>query len=300
MSQPGYATVLTKQGIRTIQDISIGQPIWCGLDWYPVVRIDTLGTQPVFEYRTREGICVCTEDHSISESGKSTSVKHASLIDTVVGPYLSASTKDTQCVIDGMTIEYGGVHPDYGTFIFAPDRLKQKLCTIAPSFMLSKIPTSISSFMVKSTLTKEDLVAYPDRKLPQRLMQMPANNICSLLSGIFSASGSITCGVVNCRVASLHIAKQIQTLLSSVGILSYLEQPSNHWYTIALYESSHLFMERIGFIFNVANDTLSLRSPCANQSKVVNSIYVGDYPTFTLSVQSPREAYWTGGTLSIC
>ncbi len=79
--QPAWATVYTKDGIKTFADIDVGSVIWSGKQWTKVVRKIATGTKPVFKYYTKSGFFVGTEEHKVISNGERVEVRHAKAID---------------------------------------------------------------------------------------------------------------------------------------------------------------------------------------------------------------------------
>lgn len=63
--QPGFATVLTPDGIRTFCDIGVGSVIWSGRTWVNVVNKKLNGIKSVYMYIGNGCVFVGTEDHKI-------------------------------------------------------------------------------------------------------------------------------------------------------------------------------------------------------------------------------------------
>ncbi len=84
--QPGWATVLTPDGVRTFNDIDVGSTIWSGQRWTKVVRKLTTGIKPVLLYRTRCGHFIGTEDHQVIANGQRIAAGNAHFIDSAPLP----------------------------------------------------------------------------------------------------------------------------------------------------------------------------------------------------------------------
>lgn len=70
--QPGFATVLTPDGIRTFDDIDVGSVIWSGKEWTTVVNKQMTGIKPVYCYVTEEEVFIGTKDHRVLTNGNNT------------------------------------------------------------------------------------------------------------------------------------------------------------------------------------------------------------------------------------
>ncbi len=92
--QPGFATVLTPEGIRTFADIDVGSVIWSGKQWTRVVRKVATGIKPVKLYRTACGHFIGTEDHRVVSKGVKIPVKDTQIIDSAPLPPDWIATKN--------------------------------------------------------------------------------------------------------------------------------------------------------------------------------------------------------------
>jgi len=75
------ATVLTKNGIRTIKDLNIGDEIWSKEGWTTVLNKFPTGNKEVFKYKTTHGYFESTDNHEVEQNGKKIEVKTAKGID---------------------------------------------------------------------------------------------------------------------------------------------------------------------------------------------------------------------------
>src|SRR5690606_25490347 len=78
--QPGWAKVLTKEGIRTFNDIKIGDEIWSQEGWTKVLNKWSTGINNVYKYITNLNIFYGTENHQILDKGIKTALKEAKYI----------------------------------------------------------------------------------------------------------------------------------------------------------------------------------------------------------------------------
>lgn len=92
--QPGFATVLTPDGIRTFADIDVGSVIWSGKQWTRVVRKAATGIKPVKLYRTTCGHFIGTEDHRVVSKGVKIPIKDTQIIDSAPLPPEWIATKN--------------------------------------------------------------------------------------------------------------------------------------------------------------------------------------------------------------
>src|SRR5690606_35202368 len=108
--QPGFATVLTPEGIRTFDDIGVGSVIWTGKRWTEVVAKVHTGTKPVYRYETTAGEFIGTENHRIFQNGERVEVREASGIDACYGPTTENVPLSPQDIMDGLVMGDGSYH----------------------------------------------------------------------------------------------------------------------------------------------------------------------------------------------
>lgn len=85
--QPGYASVYTKDGIKTIDDVNEGDLIWSCEGWTPIVQKLSMGKKPIWKYTvlnnsSEEDFLYCTSDHEVFDfdSGNRIPIHHATEI----------------------------------------------------------------------------------------------------------------------------------------------------------------------------------------------------------------------------
>lgn len=88
--QPGFATVLTPDGVKTFADISEGSTIWSGKRWTTVTKKWATGTKAVWAVRTAHGVFVGTEDHKVISRGERVKAGVADYIDAALAPTCAA------------------------------------------------------------------------------------------------------------------------------------------------------------------------------------------------------------------
>lgn len=84
--QPGWATVLTPEGIRRLDDVGEGSVIWSGQQWTRIAAKWSTGVKPVFDYVTGWGRFTGTSNHRVVQFGEKVEVKDAVCIDPSPDP----------------------------------------------------------------------------------------------------------------------------------------------------------------------------------------------------------------------
>lgn len=126
LCQPGWATVLTKNGINTLYSVNIGDYIWSEDGWVKIVNKNNSGIKDVYRYKTDGSVFYGVEDHKVKSKGNKIKVGEADSIDILRG------ICDEPSVISEVVTEGGN-----GLLCDAPVPLKFKFGTpdIVASFL---------------------------------------------------------------------------------------------------------------------------------------------------------------------
>lgn len=103
--QPSWATVLTPDGIKQFKDVSVGDKIWSSEGWTTILRKESSGVKPVYEYRTSLGVFIGTDKHRIVSNGEKIEVRHAKNIDSLVGS-LNKDIQSTELIAESKEKAY--------------------------------------------------------------------------------------------------------------------------------------------------------------------------------------------------
>jgi hypothetical protein len=124
--QPGWATVLTPQGVRVFDQIDVGSTIWSGKRWTKVTRKVYTGVKPVNVYITDGGRSfIGTANHKVVEKGVKVEVDLAWWIDACPFPedmvdlYSKESAVPEKSGIKHRV--YAGNHPVYDITVEAEE-----------------------------------------------------------------------------------------------------------------------------------------------------------------------------------
>ncbi len=82
---PKWAKVLTKQGIKELEDIKIGDEIWSKEGWTKVLNKWTTGIKKVFAYKTSRSVFYGTENHRLVSNGQKIEAKNCESFDCFLG-----------------------------------------------------------------------------------------------------------------------------------------------------------------------------------------------------------------------
>jgi hypothetical protein len=317
--QPAYATILTEEGIRTIEDIKEGDKIWDGECFTKVVKKWNNGIKNVYEYHTRAGIFIGTDTHKIVQNGVKTEVKDADTIDVCKGLYKKTKEDfDIQSIMDGLVLGDGSVHKASNNLIGLhigekdKDYLNSEIACLLKRHRPGVTPTF---WEIKTTLTPGDLCHTYDRTIPKRFKHGDRKQIVSFLRGLFSANGSIAGNRVTLKAASKKVILDVQLMLSSVGICSYYtinkskvvtfsngDYRCKQSYDLNITADRRKFLYSIDFIQKYKQEKLfeiceTETNHVKDSFEIKEVIDKGKEEVFDIMVENQKHVYWTGGLL---
>jgi ribonucleotide reductase alpha subunit len=316
--QPGWAHLLTKSGIRPMDEICIGESIWNGTQWVQVTNKWATGIKPVYRYRTIAGVFYGTENHRVVSGGNKIEVKDADSIDIAVGPFTAFDFFDYQSVVDGLVVGDGTLN--------TRTRGREVLLCVGDNDQdYFKDPVSDligepkawegKSFDVTTTIEPEELPVTWERTVPSRFLYGDVQARVSFLRGLYSANGSICGNRVALKATSELLVEQVQEMLSSLGIASYITTnkaseiewrngtyTSRQSYDVNIGTDREEFRRLIGFIQGYKNEALNRicrvgKGRGKTTFDIQSAEYVGDHMVYDITVDTRPNVYWTGGML---
>lgn len=322
--QAGFATVLTPDGIRTFDDIEVGSIIWSGRQWTRVVNKISTGVKPVFEYRTTAGVFIGTENHRIIERGRKIEVGAAQTVDTVTGPAAPPSSEswDKLAMLDGWVIGDGTVHKASNNKVFLVIGKKDGEIFEALGDLIGRHRPGVNPlyYEMATTIKAEELPLTFHRSIPTRFKQSHGILLRSFLRGLYSANGSVCGDRVTLKAASLAVIRDVQQMLSALGMVSYITTNKAHEvqfangtytckqsYDLNITKDRSLFRDLIGFVQK--DKTQRLDSICELAARrrgdakpkktweIQEVRALGEMPVYDITVDAPEHTYWTGGLL---
>lgn len=314
--QPETATVLTPNGIMTIADIDVGSVIWSGDKWTTVIRKTMSGIKPVYRYGFSGGLFVGTENHRIFSNGEKIEVSIAESADTAPGESLKVQT-NPQDVMDGLVMGDGSVHKASNNLVYLCIGEKDyDYFDSEISHLITKDRTAAfkTGWEIATTISPSELPYTYLRTIPDRFFYGDRSKVVGFLRGLFSANGcSVKTGNsyrVSLKQTSEELIRQVQIMLSSIGIRSYItiNKPSSvrfangtygikQSYDLNISVDGDIFMETIGFLQAYKNlDSNVVR----NTNKVFSGTkqteeFIGHMPVYDITVDCDEHSYWTGG-----
>lgn len=316
--QPGYATLLTPKGIRTFDDVEIGSVIWSGKQWTTITNKVMTGIKSVYKYRTSMGEFIGTENHRILSNGERIEVADAETIDIALGTCQLNEKINIQDVMDGLVVGDGTVHKASNNLMLLNlgEGDEEYLNSEISHLLLKerdKIMTGGLYYEIKTTIIPNELPRTYERIVPERFFTGSEATKRGFLRGLFSANGSVAKnGRVRLKQSSFELVSQVQLMLSSIGINSYIVthkpreiQFKNGLYTpkvsydLNILSDRFKFVELIGFIHHRKNDSISgkLSGISKTTSNIKNVEFLEETNVYDITVEAEEHTYWTGGCL---
>lgn len=315
--QPSWAPIVTKSGIKKMEDVLIGDEIWSESGWTKVVNKWSTGVKDVFEYRTTSGIFYGTENHRVVSGGHKIEAKDAESIDILVGPEITEVKHDPAVVMDGLVLGDGTVHKASNNLV---------LLVVGDGdgdYFYSEISGLIGPhrpgvdervWEVQTNISSDELPKTYNRSIPDRYIYAEPSVVASFLRGLYSANGSVVSDRVTLKTSSQDIRDSVQVMLSSLGIASYFTTNKEHdvefsngtytskeSYDVNITRGRDRFSELIGFIEDYKNNKLAehLGKSRGNGGKteydIISKRYVSTEEVFDITVDNSEHTYWTGG-----
>ena len=322
--QPGWARVLTPDGIRTFGTIDVGSTIWSGKRWTKVTKKVATGCKPVFGFMTRAGTFYGTKDHRIVQNGSKVRADVAETIDITSCGMANLDTNEykvsAQDVMDGLVFGDGMVHK-------ASVSLPPVLCVgendhdyfdseVAHLFEKSREGLSRFAWLVTTTISREECPRTYERTVPDRFLFGKPMTVRGFLRGLYSANGSVVSSRVTLKASSRQVVEAVQMMLSVLGIKSYYTINKEHdvefsngiytckeSYDVNISTDRSAFRDLIGFIQKDKQKRLdeACKRPLNGKAKtsyeIVEVASFGRMNVFDITVDDPEHTYWTDGLL---
>ena len=319
--QPSWATVLTKNGISTVGDIDVGSAIWSENGWVEVISKINSGVKDINKYSTVAGNFYGTENHKVKSNNVKIEVKDALSIDILRGPYSEGIPSDLISIMDGLVMGDGSVHKASNNLIYlciGEDDGDYFNSEIKDLIVRHRPGLKKYAWEIKTTLTHSEVPLTYERKIPDRYKFANNNKVASFLRGLYSANGSVlyksTGKRVTLKASSYNLVEDVQLMLSSLGIKSYIttnesskgqfrngEYVCKESYDVNITKDTVLFEKTIGFIHKYKSDRLFEinKRNFSNRDKIAFDIkdakYVSTEEVFDITVSGPSHTYWSGG-----
>jgi len=321
--QPSWASILTQKGLSTIGEIKVGDKIWSESGWTTVVKKWSTGKKRVFAYRTTFGTFYGTENHRVVSDGEKIEAIDAESIDLLRGPDLPIQSfkilGDSQCIMDGLVFGDGSVHKASNNLVYLcvgeDDNDYFNDTQLKDLIIKKRDGLAKYAWEVKTNIHHSELPKTFDRKIPSRYIVGTQQEVIGFLRGLYSANGSICGGRVTLKASSFDVIKQVQLMLSSIGISSYYttnkpsvvefengEYECKQSYDLNITRDINKFSYHIGFIQKYKNikveESLNSRKRQKYEKTPKDIVSVDEISyeeVFDITVDNESHTYWTGG-----
>lgn len=312
--QPDFATVLTPDGIKTLGEVGVGDIIWSGNQWTKIVNKWSNGVKPVYKYTSSYGEFIGTQNHHVFQRGERIEVRNATHIDSAVVETDDSDQViiDTQTVLDGIVLGDGSVHKASNNLVYlcvGQDDYDYFDDPVGDFITRERTGLSDHAWEVNTTITHNELPYTYERAVPDRFFRADKNTMASFLRGLFSANGYCLGNRIGLKQTSEKLIKQVQQMLSALGIASYVTQNkpqtiewdngefvSRKSYDLNISSDRYKFVEMIGFVQKYKNtptgNVVYKKSPTGLIQRIDS---LGNHEVFDITVSTEDHSYWTGG-----
>lgn len=311
---PSWVNVLTKEGLKKLSDLTIGEHIWDGENYVEVIDKFSQGVKDVYEYKTRKGSLFCTEDHKIFDGKKIKPIKDAQRL------FLPNVNSDKninllpEYVLIGLLIADGTSNKSN----------KEKGCKLH----IGKNDFDYFESEIKDYIKKQTNIANPteyfidytgfeipctwEREVPNHILYGNEQIKKSFLRGYFSGNGSNSTTLCASMV-SKKMVEHLQLMLHSLGIFTSInssdsrkikwkngEYTSKKRYDITILEQHrNKFLEEIGFIqkYKQEHKSNQLNNRYTKTAKIKSVTYHSTEEVFDITVDSEKHLFWCNNFL---
>ncbi len=315
---PKWINVLTKKGIRKLDDVSIDDEIWSESGWTKIINKWSTGIKKVYKYCTTFGIFYSTENHEIISKDVKIEIKDALGIDVLRGESKNNMKHNSHFIMDGIVFGDGSVHKASNNLLYLcvgeddydyfdseiKDLIRKKRDGLGPY-----------AYEIYTNLDASEVVKTYDRKIPDRYVYGTFEEKCSFLRGLYTANGSIVSSRITLKSASKTLIDQVQLMLSSIGIVSYIttnktkkvkfsngEYQCKESYDLNITSDVEKFYSLVGFIQKYKIEkvkniilTRTRESNFNKTKKIISSEFFSEEEVFDISVDNESHTFWCNG-----
>lgn len=313
---PSSSYILTENGIKQFKNVNINDYIWTKEGFRKVINKKSSGVKKVYEYVTTAGRIQCTDNHKlvIDKKGNKVEAKDANTIEIITGPTPKNVILNPEIIMDGLVLGDGSVHKAsnnlVGLYIGIND---QDYFSSEIAFLIKKHRPGIKNgfYTIKTNINSSELPCTYNRNIPDRYKYSDSSTVCSLLRGLFSANGSVCDNRISLKSSSLDIIKDVQVMLSSIGIASYYttsksnsikfsngEYLCKQSYDLNITADREKFVQYIGFIQQYKNEKIKIvksDKPKKTVYDIIETNFITEEEVFDITVDNLSHTYWSGG-----
>lgn len=320
--QPKWATVLTHDGIKKLENVNIGDEIWSETGWTKIIKKWSNGIKKVYQYQTTAGVFYGTENHKLVSNGIKIEAKDCKSVDILSGFYDKDHHNiiNAQDIMDGIVFGDGSVHKMSNNLVHLyigkndQDYFNSEISDLIIKYRPG-LHSNAFAYEIQTTITHDELPKTYERIIPNRFFYGDKTKICSFLRGLYTANGSICGNRITLKGSSFKVIQQVNIMLSSIGIKSYFtsnkpkkvkfsngEYDCRESYDLNISIDKEKFLKIIGFIQNYKTEKLNnlilntkKRNFEKNNYKIKDIKFVSEEEVLDISVDNHTHTYWTGG-----
>lgn len=309
------ANFLTPRGIRNLKDVNVGDSIWSDEGWTTITNKFRTGRKRVYRFYTTAGVLEATSNHEVMSSGIKTMLENATTIDTLTGEYKKRREILPEYVMDGLVLGDGSYHKASNNLVFLyigkddQDYFNSEI----EEFLIKDRSVGLNDWEVRTSILYHELPKTFKRKIPDRYIRSGNDEKFSFLRGLFSANGSICGDRITYKTSSFEMVKDVQLMLSSLGIRSYYtinktknikfrngEYTCRQSYDININTDRGKFYESIGFLqhykMHRLENTIKNKKRKIKNRKVSFDIIarkdVGIHDVWDITVDNKTHTFW--------
>jgi len=309
--------LLTKEGIKQLRDIKIGDKIWSSEGWTNVINKFKTGIKDTYKYSTTHGSITCTENHELVFKGKKVQAKDAEGIDILRGvSYEKEIILDPQDIMDGLVIGDGTYHKASKNKLLCIGEKDKDYFQSEISHLIHEDAYTIQdcAWHITTTITDLEIPLTFKRIIPDRFIYGSRSKKCGFLRGLYSANGSIAGGRITLKAASFEVIQTVQLMLNSLGIASYytVNKQKNVTFTNGTYlckqsydlnitRDKWLFAQMVGFIqldkqerMNNLSKVLCDKPEVINK-EIISKQFVATEEVWDITVDNDSHTFWCEG-----
>jgi ribonucleotide reductase alpha subunit len=183
----------------------------------------------------------------------------------------------------------------------------EELTILSGENFIERIPNPqaiIDGFIIGNGLwhhNEEDVELLYDSFVPFKYFQSDTNTKLNFLRGLFSVIGVISLTYFVVKVKNFSFAEQIQLMLNTVGIQSFIEYFSDTLYFLHITHDIPAYLRSIGFVQQRKTSKLikllmSQERVSAIQVPLIEDVEsLGDFEVFDITVDNSSHTYWANG-----
>lgn len=326
--QPDTSIFLTQcRGIQQLKNIPIGEIIWTGHEWSPIINKWSTGVKSVYRYTTSNGYYTeCTENHRVVQNEIKIEAKDASKIDksTCNSEFGGNEINNDLALLAGLLQGDGSMQKNGGKSSYlnigVNDQDHEKYISHLRDSVTEKNKDHCETWKFNYSFSDLHLnyAPLPERTVSDFWFSSNSKSMKLFLRGLYSANGSVIESVQRITLKSSNkiLIQQIQVMLSALGIRSYYTTNKSkdiEWhngtyrsresYDLNITSDIDIFKDNIGFTQDYKMKKIAEKKITNPQksTSIIKVEYLGDMEVFDYTVEADEHTVWQGGLhLSNC